>query len=82
MDKAREGYLKLSNIKDNQSTLDFSKTSARDNSMYLISDGFNLQPKQDSFLDKILELGSTYNSNKKVANILKDVISQTSQMDS
>eukprot|EP00347_Sterkiella_histriomuscorum_P010281 403376904 len=81
MDKAREGYFKLSNIKDNQPTLDFSKTSARDNSMYLISDGYNLEPKHESFLDKIIDLNVSSLRNKKVANILKDVVSQNSQFD-
>ena len=32
----------------------FDKYTSRDNSMYAISDGYNLNPKSETFIDKII----------------------------
>ena len=36
--------------------MDFSKSKSRDDSMYMISDGFNLKPYKETFIDRLLKL--------------------------
>ncbi len=36
--------------------MDFSKSKSRDNSMYMITEGYNLLPKNDQFLEKLMKL--------------------------
>lgn len=38
--------------------MDFGKHRSRDNSMYMISDGFNLEPKKNDFLDMLQRLNA------------------------
>ena len=41
--------------------------------MYAISDGYNLNPKEVTFLDKLIELNAVPN-NRKVSNLVMDAI--------
>ena len=42
----------MSNVKKTGGTVDFSKLRSRDNIMYKLTEGFNLENKDNNFVDK------------------------------
>jgi hypothetical protein len=65
------------------SLVDFGKQKSRDNSMYQISDGYNLHEKEDKFLEKLIALNLLDNEGRetslkgrlKFSQLLKDTSS-------
>ena len=46
----------LSNVKNISKNVNFEKGTARDNSMYNINEGNNLEQKEANFIDKMIEM--------------------------
>ena len=70
-DKIESASKKLSDYKRSKNPISFDKSLPRDNKMFRITETYNLDEKEDTFLDKFKHLGILgMKGNKKITTLL------------
>lgn len=51
----------MSNVREKEMTIDFGKAKGRDNKMYNLTEGYNLESRNETMIDKIIEINKGKN---------------------
>lgn len=72
-DRALNGYFKQSKVSVKDTLIGFDKVRGRDNLMYNLNDGYNLEEKETSFIEKLIEMNMVPND-RRISKTLQSVV--------